>query len=514
MKIQNLPLIFVLILVLFTRLILFTGYGRYFFGDEIRYNRLIVTFKEAQKFSNPLYYLQGIFAIHARPGYAIIYTPAIWLEKQSRDNPDFIQNSKNDFPYGVMLNVILNSLMVLLIYLILKETISIRVAFLATVLIIFSISSVIYVRHMLPYDASLVILFFGLCLYIKTHSPFLFGLLTGLSFLVYPSYTYYLIPIPLLLLFFAKKAKNITEQSVIAVANKITERLHLRKIHAGETIIFSTGFVIVLLITETFSRVVGDESYLLTIQQLSASVAELKQGDFISALSFLAEYIRNNDGYWGIVMASLAPFVFLFRKRKVFLLLTLYLITIFMLFEVFSHLIPKTVLYGRTMRPFYLMLLVTAAIVFDIFFQKISTKLRVPVLLFYTLLITIVFINWWPRFTALKDLVYPAAMRMEAESYLQTHYGEYKLEDVYTKKRFLEDKATDPPILESGKFYLVNPTLVYPYFGNLSVPCEKEVLLAKEHALLFKAYRFEGFTREMRKYLANDPPKYQLIFCK
>lgn len=504
----------VLTLIIFTRLPLFTGYSQYFFGDEIRYNRLIVTLKQSEKLNDSLLYLQGMFAIHARPGYAFLYTPTIWLEKQNRENPDFIQNSKNDFPYGVMFNIIFNFIMILLIYLIVQEVINKRIAFLSTLLIIFSITSILYMRHMLPYDASLLFLLLGFYLYIKTYSLFAFGLLTGFSFLVYPSYTYYLIPIPFILLFFAKEPKVKFELFVVKWVGKFGVRLWKKKLHAAETLLFIVGFTVVLLFTEIISRIVSADSYFLTLKQLGLSVAELKQGDFTSALLFISEYIISSDGYWGLVLAFFTTFMFWVYRKKNLLPLLIYLALIIVLFELFSDITHSSVLYGRTVRPFYFLTLVTSAIVFDAFFQKISSRLHIPIYFLHVLVFTITFLNWWPRFNTYKNLVYPGDVRFEAEEYLKAKYDKYTLEDVYTKKRFLGDNATDPPKLESGKFYLTNPALVYPYFGNLSAPCDKEVFFEKKHALIFVAYHFEGFTKEMRQYLVKDPPKYQLIRCK
>lgn len=481
LKIPNLLLVLILLLVLLTRIPLFNENAQYFFGDEIRYKRLIVTLQQAERTNNTALYLQSIFAIHARPLYAVLYSPAIWLEAR-----------KQDIPYGAILNIFVNSFMILLIYLILKKLVNIHAAILSIIAIIFSVSSVIYMRHMLPYDAGLAVLLLALYIFICTNSTFLFGVFTAFSFLVYPSYLYYLLPLPFVV-------------------------LYLAKMKVRPLILFGFGCSIPILSFQLFSILIGADSYLLTIEQLNASVAELKQGDFIPAFSFLTEYIFAYDGYWGLILAFSAPlFLILIGRKKHFLPLVLYLLIVFLLLEIFSHIIPETVLYGRTVRPYYLLLLISSIIFLDDFFKNISKKSPPLYILFFSLFILITMVNWGPRFRVFKNLIYPTAFRKEAESYLLERYGKgnYKLKDVYAKKRSEADTATDPPILEPQKFYAVNPTFLYPYFGSLDTPCNKDILFERAHAILFRPYDFEGFTRLMRKYISDDPPKYQLIYCK
>lgn len=476
LKIPNLLIILVLLLILATRLPLYNPDSQYFFGDEIFYKRLINTIKQADRENNPILYLQGVFGIYARPGYGVLYSPPIWLEKQ---NPEI--------PYGAMLNIAINSFMVILVYLILKRFVNTDVAILATLVVIFSISSVIYVRHMLPYDAGLVILLLALYSYLRTSSYFLFGALSAISFLTYPSYFYYFLPIPF----------------IIFVLNRFKVR---------PSFLFSVGFTVIILFAQVLSLLIGaTPSYLQEAQQLSRIVT---QGDFMPAHPFLTEYIFSYDGYWGLILGFLSLFIIFLARRKRFFPLISYLVMVFLLLELFSHIIPKTVLYGRTVRPFYLLLLISGVIVFDSLFRNISKKLHIPYILFYSVFVLVVIINWWPRFSVFKNLIYPTAIRKEAEEYLQAKYSKYTLEDVYTKKRTIDDTVTDPATLEQGKFYLVDPTLLYPYFGRSNLSCKKEVLLEREHALVFKPYHFEGFTRQMREYLIKDPPKYQLIYCE
>ncbi|MBI4058801.1 glycosyltransferase family 39 protein [Candidatus Microgenomates bacterium] len=472
------PKLFILLLflILLTRLSLFNPNGQYFFGDEIFYKRLINTLKQSEKEKNPTLYFQGVFGINAKPGFGILYSIPIWLEVQ-----------KPNVPYGTMLNLVFNSLIPIFVYLILQRIVNQSTAILATIVLIFSISSIFYIRHMLPYDASLATLLLALYVFIKRKSALNFGIISAVSFLIYPSNFYYLIPIPFLLFIYNKRFK-------------------LKK-----SVFFVGGFALVVISAQLISMAIGaTPSYFDEAQHLSGIVT---QGDFIPVLPFLTEYVRSYDGILGLLIIAFAPLIIFLKEKKKFFPWIIYLILIFLILEIFSHIAAKTVLYGRTIRPFYLLLLIYGIIALDSLFRKVCQS-RLFYALGFSAFIFIVLVNWWPRFNTFKHLIYPTAFREEAENYLKTKNSKYTLEDIYTKKEVVDDNTTDPPTISGGKFYLVNPTLLYPYYGSLSVPCDTEILIEREHALLFKPYHYEGFTRQMRSYLDQEPPKYQLIYCK
>lgn len=476
LKASNLAIAFILLLILVTRLPLFNPAGRFFFGDEIFYKRLVNTLKESEKINNPLLFPQGVFGIYAKPGYGIFYSFPIWLEAH---NPDI--------SFGAILNLVINFSIVLLILLIVKRILNTEMAVLATITTIFSISSVIYLRHMLPYDTSLAILLLALYLYLRTNSAFVFGLAGAVSFITYPSYFYYLVPIPLLLFIF----------------NKFKPKYSLS---------FAGGFAAVIILTQLVSLLIGAKpSYFDEARHLSGIVT---QGDFTPAINFLKSYISAYDGVLGLVLAVFAPFVILLPNKKKFMPLFVYLVVIFLILETFSDIVAKTVLYGRTVRPFYLLLLITGTIALFGLVRKINIS-RFFYATVYTAFIFVVLINWWPRFNAFKDLSYPQSFRVGVENYLKDNgKSQIELEDLYTKKETIDDKSSDPPIISRGKSYIVNATLLYPYYGKIDVPCRAKILMEREHALLFKPYHYEGFTTEMRGYLVKDPPKYQLIYCE
>lgn len=462
-------------MILLTRLPLFNPQGQYFFGDETFYKRLIITLQESKKINDPLLFWQGVFGVYARPGFGIIYSLPILGESQ-----------KPTVPYGAMLNIAINCLIPLLVFLILKKLVTQNTAVISTIVIIFSISSVFYIRHMLPYDSSLAILLLALFVYVRSKSIFTFGIISAISFLTYPSYFYYFVPIPFLFFVF-------------------------NKFRLMKSILFVGGFASIVILAQLVSLLIGAKpSYLEEARYLSGIVV---QGDFMPALSFLIEYIFAYDGYVGLIIAGFAPAIIMLWRKKDLRPIIIYLLVIFLLLETFSHIIPKTVLYGRTVRPFYLLLLVSSVITLNSFFVSVSKRLRIHYAIFFSAFVLVLAINWWPGYTSFLNITYPSAVRAEVEIFLESNYGEYKLEDVYTKKRTEVDIETDPPTLESGKFYLANPTLLYPYFGSLDLPCDKEILIEREHPLVFKPYWFEGFTRKMREYLSKDPPKYRLAHC-
>lgn len=495
--------------VLSTRVLLFNKDGLYFYLDEIRYKRLIITLSLAKKSNDLMVYVQSIYAINARPGYAIFYSLPVWLEQEYPN-----------IPFGQIVNIIVNNLFILLIYLTVKKVANNKAAAIAVLFLIFSISSVIYIRHMLPYDIALMILILALYINLKTNSNYLFGLLVGLSFLTYPSYFYYLISIPLILLFYGRqKDRKVNEVKLLRqLADKLPAALLIKRakkfisknLRIKSFLLFVTGSITILILAHIFSIMINTSPYFQTLKDTSS---DINQGDYMPALSFITEYILAYDGYWGIILVFCCILVIFLKNKNKFLPLIIYILITFSILEFFSHIYPKTVLYGRTVRPLYILLLILAAIVIEALIRQYFRKRLIFSNVVLSLIFIITIFNWWPKFLTFKDITYPSGFRKKAEDYLTIRYDKYKLEELYPK--MTSEMDSNPEYLDSGKFYLVNTILLYPYFGTKDLICQKQMLLEEKHILsIFQPYQFEGFTKTMRGYLNQRPPKYQLVYCK
>lgn len=502
-KKQSLLAIAITLTIILTRFLVFNPSSYYFFADEGRYKTLISGIEEGSKNRNLLLPVRAPFEMNGRPGFGFFYFLPALLEWKSPQ-----------IQFGAFFSVLCNIVLMVVFYFIVKFIQSTRAALLATIFLTFSITSLVYIRHIVPYDIGLVLLLLSLYVYLHTKKPLLFGLLVGISFLTYPSYIFYLIPIPFLIWLYHEKPRS-----------------------KRPVLLFFFGFIIVVLFVQFFSLLIGATSYFQSLKAISIDTSGQK--DKILFFSFINEYILSNDGIWGLDLALVVFLGFKLRSEKKFQIISVYLILVLLIFEVVSHLIVIVPMYARTMRPYYMALLVFSALVLDRLCEKTFKKNATLSILLYFLVLTITILNWWPRFINFRNLIYPSQFKQEVVNYLREKYKNYKVdENTYFKEKYADskvgelwshnylgvDKLPDPNYydkqVEPGKYYIVNAWLLYPFFGNFGLDplfknCKKEIIIEKPHPLsAFKPYGLEGFSREMREQLINDPLKYQLLYCK
>lgn len=470
-----------LLIIILTRLLVFNTSAKDFFGDERHYSELINTLQQSSSKNDYMIAVRKLFELNARPGLGLIYYPAAILEWK---NPTI--------PFGFYFNAIINVLSMMILYLIVKKNYANNAAFLATLFTTFSISSLIYTRHLIPYDIALFVFLLGLYIYFYFRKILIFGLFAGLFFMTYPGYYYYLMPIPFILLIYYRSFKK--------------------------ALFFLTGFALILLFTHLCSLVIsGVTPYFTSLRIESGGAATANYGEFIPAWSYIGEYIKAVDGSWNILlMISVFPGFFLIKEKKIRILL-IYLAFIFLILESYSHIMQKTVLFGRTVRPFYLTVLVLSAIYLERMFRIF--KNRKYYFFGICILITITVLNFLPRFFIFKNLIYPKEFIQQANVLLSVRYEKYSLEEAIFVNYW---NTKDPPknfykSAESGKFYTVNAVQMFPYFGNYDLGryCSNEILLKEPHIqFIFRPYLFEGHKRIMREKMTQDPLYYFLIYCK
>lgn len=474
------------LVIFFTRILVFNKDAAGYMADERQYKELITQLNESAAKNDYMIAAHKLFSLNARPGLGLFYYPAAIMEWK---NPNI--------PYGAYYNLIINSFFLILIYLIVKKIQGEKAAILATLVVTFSIPSVLYIRHLLSYDIALFLLALGFFMYINFKKLFIFGLFVGLSFLTYPSY-FSLLPIPVVLTLFHRSLK--------------------------QSLIFLIGVGTVLICTQVFSLLLGETTtYFHSLQVESGGVTSAHQGDYMPAASFISEYILTVDGFWNLLLIlAILPGIFLIQKRSKFIIFLLYLVLVFLIMEISSHILERHVLYGRTIRPFYLSALVFSTLILERIISSLNNK-KIYIISF-SILISITFINWLPRFIIFKNLIYPDQFKKQSREYLKTKYGDQiKIEEALfvnyfginsppKMKIFTEYKEAEP-----GKFYIINANVIYPYFGSydLNLFCKSDVLLKELHVQYkFRPYLFEGWNEIMREQSAKDPLYYQLIYCK
>lgn len=473
--------------IFFTRLLVFNQAASYFWADERHFRELIDKLNESSKKHDFMIAVHKIFNLNARPGFGLFYYPAAILEWK---NPNI--------PFGAYYNVVINSLILILIYLIVKKIHNNKAAVLALILVSFTTASVIYMRHLLPYDSAFFLLLLGLFIYIYTKKLFTFGLLLGLSFLTYANY-YYILPIPAVLFLFYRSIKP--------------------------AFLFTLGVAAILMLTNIASMILTNTSYFTALKLESAGVTSVGFGDYVFAFSFIIQYIFEIDGFWNTFLIIIsAIFVIFLRKDKKIHIFGTYLILIFLTMEMTSHILKMHVLYGRTIRVMYILILVFVAMVLEKMLAVISKSDKKIYFILFFLIIFLTLLNGLPRFVLYKNLVYPTQFKNEAKKYLKEQYVEpVKLEEALFVNYFGIDSPPKMNIFKEFKeaepwsFYIVNANVIYPYYGSydLNLFCKNDVLLKEPHVqFVYRPYLFEGWNKTMREQSVKDPIYYQLIFCK
>lgn len=482
---ENWFVFFLLLIILFTRIPLLNKDAAEFWADERHYRQLITKLEEADKKGDFKIAYQTIFRLNARPALGLFYFPSAYLEWK---NPGI--------PFGSYFNIAINFFSLLLVFLIIRKTKGERAAFFATFIIAFSLSSVIYIRHLLSYDIALFVILFSVYIHLKFKNFFIPGVLIGLSFLTYPGYYYYLMPIPFLVAFYYRSIRK--------------------------TALFFIGIGAILLLTQ-FAYVSSGEttSYFKSLKDESSGGATENYGEFIPAAFYIGDYVLNVDGSWNLLLLLfILPGIFLIKGEKKLKYLFLYVLSAFLILEMYSHVLQKNVLFGRTARPFYLSSLVLSAL----FIEQIlsSFKNKKIYMIGIIILVSVTLLNWWPRFTTYKNLVYPETFQKQTKEYLSKSLQTYNVEDAifvnyWDEGQQVPENFFHPEKGENGVFYIMNAVQMFPYYGNYEMNrfCNHEVVLKSLHIqAIFTPYLFEGHKKIMREKMKNDPLYYQLIYCK
>lgn len=498
-KISNI-LIVVIILITLSKLTLI-GEGFLSFPDEYRYGSSRKLLQELSQF-NLKGALSAIFTDDAKPGFIIFSTI-----------PNAIQHftagllkincyaSDNSFPL-FLFNYTIYCLVLIVHFKFSKLILNDNTFALISVLLYSTLTnSFLYIRHALPYDISLLILYFAIYDLVKQNikgsitakNSFILGLISFLGFLVYPGY-YPLFLLIAAIIFFYK-------------LNRYTLKRNTRLL-----IIFGFGTILLLTITEVLS-LIGGKSYIKSSLDLSTGIT---QGTFSESFSFLLKYLITVEKYNGLIII-IGFFLFLyfqFRKSKfvdlksnnlVFIIGNTLLI-LFLAYASLGFFFHKNVFYGRLLHQYMPFLCILCLIpIMEIFYNlKFKTLTQFGLLLCLTG-------NYVVNFIGYNAISYPRELAWK----YRNEYGESAInyvcdyENVWSKV-ILEKQINKPGYNVGGKknnpgkkILIVNACFFYP-FDDLS---KYKPFISKNgfrlvesglHFINFKAYQFEGYNKDER----------------
>jgi len=450
------------------RMFLITS-GHLYWPDELRYINAFYALDGLQNgnFKKLSYF---IFNAHGRPGYVLlsmipatfqlIVSNAGWL---TYPNPQFF-----DIPsaFNVLVTLGISFTFFAIAWRLFKNY---GYALLATVVYSLLCNTNLYLRHMLPYDLSLLLFLLAMFGLLKDHedrglgifTAFWTGMLSSLGFATCPSYYFFVILLALIV--FIRSQKKL-----------LSATLH----------IFS--FLSIFGILEAFSRM-GHRSYFENSRKLSGLVT---QGSFEEGFVFLPKYLVSVEGMIGSLLLLLFVTFLIFLPKKTKSLKIIFGIVVFgycfhAAMGVFFH---KMVFYGRIMH-MYFPFVVLGAVSAVQSWPNIKWKQGVTAL---TLLISL--FSFSVFFLTYIQLSYPIDFRYKHLKGIP--------KDIIFKTS--EIRPVTPFSLEKREVIAVNAEHLYPIpeeFIPIQMPSRLKLVSMQRHPLGFSAYPFEGYSVEERKRL-------------
>jgi hypothetical protein len=495
----RLVLVALILFVSFYKLSLI-GEGFLAFPDESRYTRSGKALKDISE-AKIHDALNEIFSTQGRPADALVKTiPNLFQFITSRIHGTGTYESSNSYPL-FWFNFIVHGFFLLVLYRLARGFIRDE-AFALLAVLFFSLlcNSSIYLRHALPYDASLLLLYFVIYRIIERaragtmHAVFAMrcGFLSFFGYLMYPGY-FPLFLIAGFLLVFMNLERNEWQR-----------RLSL-------ALWFALGTGLCLAIFEIISRSVGN-SYLESAGRLSGTVT---QGSFEESFIFILRYLSEVEGVSGYVLISglVIGMVFLFRSQAyrasnthhAFFLTLFAFAGMYLCYAGAGYFMHKVVYYGRLLHQYLPVLCLVSAFAG---YQMIQNAPRRRWLVLLVLApMTIHFII---KIAEYKTYVYPR------DVFWQVIY-KYQTTDIQTKEEYSFamsllpvqselSKAKIHPLVPSPKMTVVNGAYFFPVsdtsgYHAFQPPPDAKLLFSKPHFSGFNAYQYEGYSISERKNL-------------
>jgi hypothetical protein len=387
-------------------------------------------------------------------------------------------------------NVVMSVAIVFLLYRIALLTFEADTMIALVVAIVYSllVNTSVYVRHLFPYDWSLVLLMYALWTVLSGSATLrhaiVTGALTAFAVTVYPGYY----PMAGVV-------------GVVLVGRTVGATAGARAAGA-----FALGGLVVLAPVELFSRL-GGFSLVLGARELTTTIT---LGSFEEGWMFLPRYLRDVEGGAGfllgagfVVYAARAA-VTIWRERRLRLIdwLVLPAVTAWMWQATGASQLHWMVLYGRLIHPWFLFLALALGDAILVM-RRGTARTAVCAAVVLTALI-----SWAPSAAAYRRLAYPAdvAYQIGADT---TRIARRNMPCELEPWGILYDYASPPPLnratgapySSASNYYLVNFCFGKPRsgaFDRTAAPADAHLIYEAPHFLTFPAYGFEGYRPEER----------------
>lgn len=353
------------------------------------------------------------------------------------------------------------------------------------------INSYIYLRHGLPYDTSLLLLYFIFYRTLKItiakdfnfSKIFFLGFFAFFGYLCYPGYFLFYMGIGLL--FFCN---NLTK-------NEIIERIKW-------SFIFLFGSVFCLVIFESASRYAGT-SYLQASQTLSGT---LDQGSFEECFSFIFKYlfeVEKMNGIFLIISLVLFPIIAVkqFKNRELTGIIFLVFSSLFLVFAGAGYFFEKVILSGRVLHQFIPLICIFLAFAVNYFALNKKAIAVISSLFIGNFLIQLIdYKNYsYPRDVSWK--YYKKYYPKEISDYCEIPINSWSILPINEEElEKFSKKSTNT------KITIINSCIIFPFpglegYSEFKPEKNQKLLFSETSYLNFEGYKFEGYSIENRENL-------------
>jgi hypothetical protein len=361
----------------------------------------------------------------------------------------------------------------------------------------FLVNSNLYIRHILPYDMSLLCFMIALFLTLKLSmneegfsikSLIIIGGLTGFAFTVYPGYYFLVITIFSLVAFNSRSG--------------FFSRRTIRN-----CFIFCVPAIIVLLAYEVVA-IIGGESYLSTLSWMSSAIT---QGSFEEGFTFLPEYLIYIEKSIGVFLLVFTILYLLkssvsvlknrlFDTRDNLQLLVFVMFAGYLIHASSSAIFHGMVFYGRLLHIYFpVMVLASVSFLTEI---KLSYLRRA----FYAIAIFMSLYSFSAFFAEYRNLGYPRDV-LYANRIASRGVNPLSKVEELEKCNIIGsppalDLKTNVPYTDDYDFILVNFCHFFPVNkadGDYKPSANARLIFNGPHFQGFRAYQYEGLSIEDRE---------------
>jgi hypothetical protein len=465
--------------------------GMFAFPDESRYDGSLRALFNLRKLDLNGF-LHAIFSTDARPGDAFIRIISAFLQRLSTKlfNIDFF-DPHNTYPIFVF-NYIIHLSILVIHYKLSKRFFKEQLPALLSVLIFSSLTnSYFYLRHALPYDSSLLLLYFVLYQFTKYYNLhqitnkrlFNWGLIMTIAYLIYPGYS----------LFFASL-------SMVLLIMLYFEEGFIKSIKSFLIYIFSVCFVMVL--TEILSRIGG-------VPYFGGIIVQITQGSFEESFSFIIKYLIQVEGLTGgILICGLAIYIIslIYNSRKLdfkaISVITFFCFGSIFIFWATLGYFNKVVFYGRLIHQFIPLICIFAILPLD---KLIISNRQKYLVLGIGTIATCVIISFSMHLKNYLNIAYPRDTYYSFVKQGTNHRELTEFNNIWDFRYYYRNKTNNNTETNNkgADIILLNNYFYYP-FKNVEqtdtfISNDYKIIYSKLHFLNFKAYQFEGYDIEARK---------------